>query len=154
MKTTTAPQHRRRWHIVVTQRKGRPPFRHHEYASRTQRMKTHALGWSRWGWMVLHRVSPWNRQELIRGDVCQAGDYVPVDKDRAWQHQKVWIVVARPTGKRENRETLKDVKAFHHSCAANKFNTFLPRSHPLFRSKSCTEQQYNSELQKSNQPAL
>ena len=32
----------------------------------------------------------------------------------------------------ETRETLKDVKAFHHYCAAHKLNAFFPKSHPLW----------------------
>ena len=43
-----------------------------------------------------------------------------------------WLVDEPPGGTWENRETLKDVEAFHHYCAAHKLNTFLPKSHPLW----------------------
>jgi len=43
-----------------------------------------------------------------------------------------WLVDEPPGGTWENRETLKDVEAFHHYCAAHKLNAFLPRAHPLW----------------------
>ena len=42
-----------------------------------------------------------------------------------------WLVDEPPGGTWETRETLKDVEAFHHYCAAHKLNAFLPKSHPL-----------------------
>ena len=51
-------------------------------------------------------------------------------KNKLWLVK--WLIDEPPGGTWENRETLKDVEAFHHCCAAKKLNVFLPRSQPLW----------------------
>ena len=50
-------------------------------------------------------------------------------KNKLWLVK--WLIDEPPGDTWENRETLKDVEAFHQYCAANKLNAFLPRSPPL-----------------------
>ena len=55
-----------------------------------------------------------------------------------------WLIDEPPGGTLENRETLKDDKAFHHYCAANKLNAFLPRSHPLWEASMLSTQRWTA----------
>jgi hypothetical protein len=59
-----------------------------------------------------------------------------------------WLIDEPPGGTWENRETLKDVEAFHHYCAANKLNAFLPRYHTLWEVSMPSTQRRTAAQQK------
>ena len=63
-----------------------------------------------------------------------------------------WLIDEPPGGTWENRETLKDVEAFHHYCAANKLNAFLPRSHPLWEASMPSTQRRTAAQLKVPEP--
>jgi hypothetical protein len=63
-----------------------------------------------------------------------------------------WLIDEPPGGTWENRETLKDVEAFHHYCAAHKLNAFLPRSHPLWEASMPSTQRRTAAQLKVPEP--
>lgn len=74
------------------------------------------------------KVSARDSEESVVSEIVEHDFSDPTNK--LWLVK--WLVDEPPGGTWENRETLKDVEAFHHYCAAHKLNAFLPRAHPLW----------------------
>ena len=63
-----------------------------------------------------------------------------------------WLIEQPPGGTWENRETLNDVEAFHHFCAAKKLNAFLPKSHRLWEASMPSTQRRTAAQLKMPEP--